>query len=73
MKIVQRPPYLTEPCLIEEIAVAVRTTRSNEAGGRIDKELRVRGLITSDCDVYAGSHCSNDIPLTCLQFLLASH
>ncbi len=47
-QIIQRPPYIPEPCLIEEIEVAVWPTRVNQAGGRIDQELKVRRLIPSD-------------------------
>jgi hypothetical protein len=41
LQILQRPPYVPEPCLIEEIEVAVQPARVNQAGSRIDKELKV--------------------------------
>jgi hypothetical protein len=37
-----------EPCLIEEIEVPVLRARVNQARSRIDKQLRVRVLISSD-------------------------
>jgi hypothetical protein len=48
LQILERPPHVPEPRLIEEIEVAVRATRVKQAGGRIDKELKVRSLISSD-------------------------
>ena len=47
LQILPRPPCVPEPCLIEEIEVAVRPSRVNQAGGRIDKELKARDLIPS--------------------------
>jgi len=41
LQILQRPPHILEPCLIEEIEVAVRPTRVNHAGRRMDEELKV--------------------------------
>jgi len=34
LQILKRPPYVPQPCLIEEIEVPVRRTRVNQAGGR---------------------------------------
>ena len=61
LQILQRLPYVPEPCLIEEIEVAVRPARVNQAGGRIDKELKVCGLIPSDGTISTGTHCSHYI------------
>jgi hypothetical protein len=44
LQVLERPPYVPEPCLIEEIEVAVRPTGVNQAGSRMDQELKVRGL-----------------------------
>ncbi len=74
LQILQRPPYVPEPCLIEEIEVAVRPTRVNQAGSRIDKELKVGGLILSGSAISTRGHASHYISgrfasrdLTCLQ------
>jgi hypothetical protein len=39
LQILERPPYVPEPCLIEEVEVAIRPTRVNQAGSRIDEDL----------------------------------
>ena len=56
LQLLRRPPYVPEPCLIEEIEVAVRPGRVNQAGGRINKELKVRGLIPSGCAISIRGH-----------------
>ena len=60
-----RPTY-AEPCLIEEIEVAVRPARVNQAGGRIDEELNVQGLTPSGGIVSIGGHRSYYILSRCL-------
>src|SRR5580700_9682577 len=62
LQIPERPPYVHEPCLIEEIEVAVGPARMNQAGSRIDEELKVRGLIPSGGTISIGSHGSHYIP-----------
>ena len=42
LQLFQRPTYILQPSLIEEIEVAVGQTGVNQAGGRIDQELKVR-------------------------------
>jgi hypothetical protein len=37
----------------------------NQAGGKIDEELKVRRLIPSDGTISIGSHGSHYIPLRC--------
>src|ERR1700733_9993348 len=48
LQILQRPPYIPEPCSIEEIEVAVQPTRVNQAGSRMDEELKVCRVILWD-------------------------
>src|SRR5580704_7033068 len=64
LQILQRPAYVPEPCLIEEIEVAIRPARVNQAGGRIDKELKGRGSIPSGCAVSTRGHGSYCIPVS---------
>ena len=71
LQILQRPPDVGEPCLIEEIEVAVRPARVNQAGSRIDKGLKVQRVIPSDGAISGGSHGTHYIPFTS-QFRLAS-
>jgi transposase-like protein len=42
--------------LIEEIEVAIRPTRVNQAWGRVDKELKVRSWILPDCSISIRGH-----------------
>src|SRR5215472_668870 len=44
LEIFQRTPNILQPSLIEEIEVAVRQTGVNQAGGRVDQELKVQSL-----------------------------
>jgi hypothetical protein len=50
--------------LIEEIEMAVRPARVNQAGGRIDQELKVRDLISSDGSISIRGHGWYCIPVS---------
>jgi hypothetical protein len=70
LQILQRPPDVPEPCLIEEIETAVGRTRMKQAGGRIDKELKVQDLVTWDRAVAIRDHDSYCIPAWSCQWSL---
>src|SRR6266478_3835703 len=62
LQIIHSSSYIPVPLLIEEIKVAVRSTRVNQAGARIDKELKVRGLVPSGGTISIGGHGWHYIP-----------
>jgi hypothetical protein len=66
LQILDRAPYVPEPCLIEEIQVPVWPTRVNQAGGRMNQELKIRGLIPSSGAISVGGHGSHYIPYNAL-------
>ena len=56
LQILQRPPDVLQPALIEKVQVAVRQTCVDEGGSRIDEELKIRGRPGAIGVLGGGSH-----------------
>ena len=56
LQILERPSDVPEPCLIEEIKVAARPARVNQAWYRINKRFKVGDLIASHDAVGIRGH-----------------